>query len=121
MVFIALIMFCITSVPTCITHDSEDIIENPISKEYLAKSRAKVGVRSFLKRHYLKDPDSYEGISWDAFGVYSKENNTYFVLHTYRAKNSFGGYVVEEKLFVLDSDGNVINIVDDMNEIINGY
>ena len=28
---------------------------------------------------------------------------------------------VEEKLFVLDSDGNVIKVVDDMNEVINGY
>ena len=32
-----------------------------------------------------------------------------------------GGYVVEEKLFVLDSDGNVIKVIDDMNEVINGY
>ena len=29
--------------------------------------------------------------------------------------------MVEEKLFVLDSDGNVIKVVDDMNEVINGY
>ena len=29
--------------------------------------------------------------------------------------------IVEEKLFVLDSDGNVIKVVDDMNEVINGY
>ncbi len=27
----------------------------------------------YLKRHYLKDPDSYEGISWEAFGIYNKE------------------------------------------------
>ena len=79
------------------------------------------GVRVYLKRHYLKDPDRYEGISWEAFGIYNKDNNTYFALHKYRAKNSYGGYVVEEKLFVLDSDGNVIKVVDDMNEVINGY
>ena len=79
------------------------------------------GVRVYLKRHYLKDPDSYEGISWKAFGIYNKDNNTYFALHKYRAKNSYGGYVVEEKLFVLDSDGNVIKVIDDMNEVINGY
>lgn len=30
------------------------------------------GVRVYLKRHYLKDPDSYEGISWEAFGIYNK-------------------------------------------------
>ena len=70
---------------------------------------------------FRSDPDSYEGISWEAFGIYNKDNNTYFALHKYRAKNSYGGYVVEEKLFVLDSDGNVIKVVDDMNEVINGY
>ena len=35
------------------------------------------GVRVYLKRHYLKDPDSYEGISWEAFGIYNKDNNTW--------------------------------------------
>ena len=59
------------------------------------------GVRVYLKRHYLKDPDSYEGISWEAFGIYNKDNNTYFALHKYRAKNSYGGYVVEGKTFCI--------------------
>ena len=76
---------------------------------------------SLIHIYYLKDPDSYEGISWEAFGIYNKDNNTYFALQKYRAKNSYGGYVVEEKLFVLDSDGNVIKVIDDMNEVINGY
>ena len=78
-------------------------------------------MKFFLKHNYLKDPDSYEAIEWIAFGTYNKENDTYFALHKYRAKNSFGGYVVEEKVFVLDKDGNVLKMVDDMNEIINDY
>ncbi|MFT0280834.1 hypothetical protein [Bacteroides thetaiotaomicron] len=96
-------------------------IENYGSNKGPSQTKAMAGVRVYLKRHYLKDPDSYEGISWEAFGTYNKDNNTYFALHKYRAKNSYGGYVVEEKLFVLDSDGNVIKVVDDMNEVINGY
>ena len=80
---------------------------------------AMTGVRTYLKQYYLKDPDSYQEISWDAFGKYNEEKNTYYALHKYRAKNSFGGYVVEEKLFVLDSDGNVLKVVNDMDEIIN--
>ena len=96
-------------------------IENYGSNKGPSQTKAMAGVRVYLKRHYLKDPDSYEGISWEAFGTYNKDNNTYFTLHKYRAKNSYGGYVVEEKLFVLDSDGNVIKVVDDMNEVINGY
>lgn len=96
-------------------------IKNHESQKGPTQTEAMAGVRSYLKRHYLKDPDSYKGISWEAFGIYNKDNNTYFALHKYRAKNSCDGYVVEEKMFVLDSDGNVIKAVDDINEIINGY
>lgn len=96
-------------------------IENSVSRKGPSQTEAMAGVRVYLKRYYLKDPNSYQGISWEAFGIYNQENNTYFALHKYRAKNSFGGYVVEEKLFVLDSNGNVIKVVDDVNEIINGY
>lgn len=96
---------------------SNNRIENYENKKGPSQTRAMAGVKTYLKRHYLKDPDSYQGISWGAFGTY--KDNTYFALHKYRAKNSYAGYVVEEKLFVLDSDGNVINVVDDMNEIIN--
>lgn len=95
--------------------------ENYVNRKGPSQTEAMAGVRVYLKRYYLKDPDSYQGISWEAFGIYNQENNTYFALHKYRAKNSYGGYVVEEKLFVLDSNGNVIKVVDDVNEIINGY
>ena len=95
--------------------------ENYVNRKGPSQTEAMAGVRVYLKRYYLKDPDSYQGISWEAFGIYNQENNTYFALHKYRAKNSYGGYVVKEKLFVLDSNGNVIKVVDDVNEIINGY
>lgn len=65
-------------------------------------------VKSYLKNH-LKDPDSYESIEWS---VIKKSSNGYSVRHKYRAKNSFGGYVVENKVFYMDSDGNVIRVVD---------
>lgn len=94
--------------------------ENSNNSNGPTNSEAKAGVRMFLKYDYLKDPDSYESISWGAFGVYDKERNKFFALHKYRAKNGFGGYVVEEKLFVLDKNGNVIKVVDDINDIING-
>jgi hypothetical protein len=34
----------------------------------------------------------------------------FIVWNKYRAKNSFGGYVVEEQNFCLDKDGNVISV-----------
>lgn len=61
-------------------------IENYGSNKGPSQTKAMAGVRVYLKRHYLKDPDSYEGISWEAFGTYNKDNNTYFALHKYRAK-----------------------------------
>jgi uncharacterized membrane protein YkgB len=70
-------------------------------------------VECYLKREYLKDPDSYEGIEWSKV---QKDNSNslykYYVRHKYRAKNSFGGYVVEEKIFYLDQSGNVVRVID---------
>ena len=62
-------------------------------------------VKQYLKRN-LKDPDSYEGIEWSKV---TKVGNQYKVRHKYRAKNSFGGYVIEEFIFTLNEDGNVIS------------
>ena len=62
-------------------------------------------VKSYLKNN-LKDPGSYEGIEWSP--VVKNGDGTFKVRHKYRAKNSFGGYVVEEQIFTLDSEGNVI-------------
>lgn len=61
-------------------------------------------VESHLKRT-LKDPESFQAIQW--FPV-QKDLDGYTVRVRYRAKNSFGGYVVEDKVFLLDRRGNVI-------------
>ena len=65
-------------------------------------------VKKYLKSS-LKDPKSYEGIEWS--GVI-KDGETYKVRHKYRAKNSFGGYVVEEYIFVLNKYGDVIDVME---------
>ena len=64
-------------------------------------------VKKYLKEK-LKDPDSYESIEW---GTVIEKNDVYQVRHKYRAKNSFGGYVIEECLFTLDKEGNVIDVL----------
>lgn len=61
-------------------------------------------VRSFLKKN-LKDPKSYESISWSPV---RKENDHYVVTHTYRAKNSFGGYAIETGTFYVSLDGDFV-------------
>lgn len=62
-------------------------------------------VKSYVKQN-LRDPDSYQSIEWSA--VQTKTNGGYYVRHKYRAKNGFGGYVIENKIFHLDNQGNVI-------------
>ncbi|ANQ83677.1 hypothetical protein dqs_0601 [Azoarcus olearius] len=63
-------------------------------------------VESFMK-HYLKDPKSFEAISW---GPVVDMGSTYVVRLRYRARNSFGGYVIEDKTFTLDVSGNVVGV-----------
>lgn len=63
-------------------------------------------VKKYLKSN-LKDPDSYESIEW---GNVVETDNGYMVRHKYRAKNSFGGYMVENNVFYLDFQGNVISV-----------
>ena len=64
-------------------------------------------VKKYLQNN-LKDPNSYESIEW---GKVIENENGYIIRHKYRAKNSFGGYTIENNIFHLDLKGNVINVV----------
>lgn len=63
-------------------------------------------VKQYIKSN-LKDPNSYESIEWSSV---QKQGENYVVRHKYRAKNSFGGYVIENKIFTLNSDGEIISV-----------
>ena len=63
-------------------------------------------VKRYLKNN-LKDPNSYESIEWSNV---VETDNGYTVRHKYRAKNSMGGYVVENQIFYLDFQGNVTSV-----------
>ncbi len=60
----------------------------------------------YLKNN-LKDPNSYESIEW---GNVTRTDNGYVVRHKYRAKNSFGGYVIEHQIFHIDWQGNITSV-----------
>lgn len=64
------------------------------------------GVRTYLMEN-LKDPSSYQDLEWSPSGVNS--NGQYYIRHKYRAKNSFGATVVEQKIFYLDKSCRVVN------------
>ena len=63
-------------------------------------------VVKYLKDN-LKDPNSYESIEW---GNVTETDNGYIVRHKYRAKNSFGGYVIEHQIFHIDWQGNITGV-----------
>lgn len=65
-------------------------------------------VEKYLK-NALKDPKSYESIEWSEV---QKDGSNYKVRHKYRAKNSFGGYVISNQIFILNRQGEVINVID---------
>lgn len=68
----------------------------------------KAAVRMYLQ-NTLKDPGSYKPIEW---GTVIEQNGAYkyIIWHKYRAKNSYGGYVVEEHYFYLDGNYNVRDV-----------
>lgn len=60
-------------------------------------------------RENLKDPKSYEEIEWSEI---AHRDGKLIVRHKYRAKNSFGGFVIDNKVFFLTSLGTVENVID---------
>jgi hypothetical protein len=71
-------------------------------------------VETYLKIN-LKDPSSYESINWGKVIELEKDHTVphrYVVRHKYRAKNSFGGYVINNQIFYLDDYGKVIDVKD---------
>ena len=66
-------------------------------------------VKSWLKDN-LKDPDSLDFIEWST--VSKTSTGGCMVRVKYRAKNSFGGYVVDNKVFFLSSGGTVLSSID---------
>jgi RNA polymerase subunit RPABC4/transcription elongation factor Spt4 len=66
-------------------------------------------VELWLKQH-LNDPDSFKAIEWSP--VAKAKDGNFVVRVKYRAKNSFGAYVISQKLFVLNGNGTVIDQTD---------
>ena len=67
-------------------------------------------VESFLKCCYLRDPNSYQSVTWGPVAKGQTQKGMYHVQHKFRAKNGFGGYTIEFHVFHLDSEGNVTSV-----------
>ncbi|MFT4968107.1 MAG: RNA polymerase subunit RPABC4/transcription elongation factor Spt4 [Candidatus Deianiraeaceae bacterium] len=85
----------------------EQVITEKIEQSF-SWNGAHRGLQNFVKKN-LKDPKSYEHIKTTY--RHHKHNNTITVNMEYRAKNSFGGYVVETASAVADLNGNLVEIL----------
>lgn len=77
--------------------------------EQMSATGAVWQVSAYLKSQ-LRDPGSYESISWGELETNSHGN--YGIIHKYRAKNGFGGYDVMSQYFELDKRGYVVSVTD---------
>ncbi|MFZ4863985.1 hypothetical protein ACL9RF_17575 [Sphingobacterium sp. Mn56C] len=86
--------------------DSLDYAEEQNRAVRMKLIKAEIHSEELLKKT-LKDPKSYEKINVES--GYSKDSSIVVNL-TYRATNSFGGYIQEEKQFVYSKDGKLKDI-----------
>ncbi len=103
MIFVIVFSVIATCVDGCDDSSTKSVVQNSPWDASVYQ------VENYLKRGYLKDPRSYESIDW---GNVIKNGNGYIVRHKYRAKNSFGGYVINNQIFYLNSNGEVYKVQD---------
>ena len=60
---------------------------------------AKASIRTYMREN-LNDPGSYKPEKF----LIEKTESGYIVIHEYRAKNAYGGYVLDKRIFELDEN-----------------
>lgn len=84
--------------------------DKKVEAQFSAWDGSHITLTRFLKDNYLKDPKSYEHIE-TRYAVVEDEAWDYVtVITSYRAKNSFGWYVIWSMVAYFDIDGNPIKI-----------
>lgn len=110
--FLIILLACVISgcFALCNTESNPEPPKQIVSQSKYDRSVNQVN--DYLRSN-LKDWDSYQSIEWSELKDNGGKGKYRFMIrHKYRAKNSFGGYEIENKVFYLDSLGNV-NDVDD--------
>lgn len=65
-------------------------------------------VENFLKKNYLRDPDSYKSREWGK--LIKNSDGTFQVSHKFSAKNGFGGVDTETLIFCISTDSKEVHI-----------
>ncbi len=71
-------------------------------------------VVTFLKKNYLKDPDSYKSVEWGK--LIKNSDGSFQVEHRFSGKNGFGAVDTETLLFCISKDGNDVHICTSKDE-----
>lgn len=115
LILIAIVISIVVSVCSPDKKPSTPAVQTPKTPEQIREETIKGafsgwdGSHSNLERYVkknLKDPDSYEHIETR----YGDRGDHIYVLMKYRAKNSFGGYVIETITATTEIDGTIITI-----------
>ncbi|MDD2566050.1 MAG: hypothetical protein PHZ26_05260 [Candidatus Gracilibacteria bacterium] len=84
--------------------------EKKIESQFSAWDGSHIKLKDYVKKN-LKDPDSFEHIGTKYWILQDKDGTYYISVNmNYRAKNSFGGYVIENYKAFFDIDGNSIKL-----------
>lgn len=105
LILIAVILFLIIGMRVC-NDDPPMSQQEEVHQKELQLVRN--SVTKYLKEN-LKDPKSYEEIEWSEI---AHREGKLIVRHKYRAKNSFGGYAIDNKVFFLSPLGTVEDVID---------
>ena len=62
-------------------------------------------VEKYIKSN-LNDPNSYDSIKWGK--VTKNSDGTYEVIHSFEARNGFGGVIRQTKIFTIAPDGETV-------------
>ncbi|QEY15490.1 zinc ribbon domain-containing protein [Cellvibrio sp. KY-GH-1] len=83
----------------------EELRRETVEKAFSPWDGSHRQLEAYVKKN-LKDPDSYEHIETR----YSDKGDTVTISMKYRAKNSFGGYAVENIIATAKLDGTLITV-----------
>lgn len=99
-----IILFCLVAyISLAFIFNKLGLLDSGITVKQSSWDNSVDCIENYLKPDYLNDPDSYESIKW---GKASKNpDGTYEVIHTFQARNGFGGTVRTTKIFTLAADG----------------
>ena len=95
LLIIVAVIFVLWTIGRVSSNQNNTTTNSKVENNYLDASVSQV--EKYLKNEYLNDPSSYKSVEWSQVNEMTGDNGEYkyWVRHKYRAKNSYGAYVIE--------------------------